>query len=234
MSCCLSTALIWLVIARYQPCKKSYRRVWASGLTKAKMRSVFKVRPALIAQDNTKELPEQPPFLTATDIEIVASLKTFYNKPKELLRIATPALISLALCPITIYLYEPLVEALWPTTTFPDINDAIACFLSPAGLVYATSFGFAFQQALSKQHEVLVHVTEELSKIDQIATLTSKISLPTLEDRLEIYRAIKAEIVFMILQIEQRDLCDLKFPPKENIKGDYRPLTKFTCLLKSS
>lgn len=96
---------------------------------------------------------------------------------------------------------------------------AIACFLAPAGLVYATSFGFAFQQALSKQGEVLRKITYELGLIDQIATLASKLNLPNIQDRMSIYKAIKAEAIFMILQIEDREPEDFENRPKIDVKS---------------
>ncbi|XP_074651706.1 uncharacterized protein LOC141906357 [Tubulanus polymorphus] len=155
------------------------------------------------------------------DLEVINSLKTFYNVPSELLRIALPALISLALCPITLYLYPPLVRIFWPPSDFtriPDINDAINCFLAPAGLVYATSFGFAFQSALNKQHEIYNRITSELSLIDHIATLASKLAVPTKQAGLDILKAVKAEAIFMVLQITDNEPEDFKHKPEEDIK----------------
>ena len=133
--------------------------------------------------------PQDDEFLTAFDQEVLASMGRFTNRPGELFRIASPALLSLALCPATLYLYIPLVGIFWPTETYatpPNINEAIACFLAPAGLVYATSFGFAFQQALYKQREILQKVSHELGLLDQIATLTTKLSLPSLNHRMQV------------------------------------------------
>ncbi|CAD5124049.1 DgyrCDS12355 [Dimorphilus gyrociliatus] len=160
------------------------------------------------AEDVIPEEEEDKTFLSSFDLEVIRSMNSYHNRPKELFRISFPALISLSLCPFTLYLYQPLIDIFWPKSSFatpPDINEAIACFLAPAGLVYATSFGFAFQQALGKQGEVLRKITYELGLIDQIATLASKIHLPNIQDRMAIYRAIKAEAIFMILQIEDRE-----------------------------
>jgi hypothetical protein len=81
---------------------------------------------------------------------VLHALRNCYNQPKELFRIALPAIFSLALCPVTLYMFDPLRKMLWPEKQYgpvmPNINDAISCYLAPAGLVYATSFGFAFQQ----------------------------------------------------------------------------------------
>ena len=92
---------------------------------------------------------DEEPFFTDFDLEVLESLRNCYNQPKELIRIALPAVFSLALCPLTLFMFDPFRKFIWPESQnsgMPDINDAIACYLSPAGLVYATSFGFAFQQ----------------------------------------------------------------------------------------
>ncbi|XP_064619606.1 uncharacterized protein LOC135483036, partial [Lineus longissimus] len=158
--------------------------------------------------------------LSDFDLEVLDGLHTFYNKPMELLIIAAPALVSLSLCPVALYLYNPLVTIFWPFPKFtaqPNINDAIACFLAPAGLVYATSFGFAFQSALAKQSEIVRKLSHEVGMLDQIVTLTAKLSLPK-KMQLEIYRAIKAEAMFMGLQLQRKQPTDFINKPKENVK----------------
>ena len=138
---------------------------------------------------------KKKPFLTGFDKEVLRTMGASTNSVPELLRIATPALLSLALCPGTLYLYEPLVNAFWPFEKGfqvpPDINEAIACFLAPAGLVYATCFGFAFQQALTKQTEIRAKVSHEIGLLDQISTLASKLTMPTVSDKMDIYQAVK-------------------------------------------
>ncbi|XP_074651707.1 uncharacterized protein LOC141906358 [Tubulanus polymorphus] len=169
----------------------------------------------------TEETSQTHGVLSHFDLEVIESLQTFYNGPSELLRIALPALISLALCPITLYLYPPLVRIFWPPSKFPqvpNINDAIGCFLAPAGLVYATSFGFAFQSALSKQHEIYTRITSELSLIDQIVTLTTKLAVPSKEVGLDILKAVKAEAIFMVLQITDNEPENFKHKPEEDVK----------------
>ena len=162
-------------------------------------------------------------FFSEFDREVLEGMQSFHNHPSELLRIAMPALLSLALCPFTLYLYQPLTTLFWDPETFkagaPNINDAINCFLAPAGLVYATSFGFAFQQALSKQTNVLTRITFEVGLLDQIITITSKLSIAS-DIRLEIYKAIKCEAIFMVLQIANKPLSKFKNVPDEDIKGE--------------
>lgn len=163
-------------------------------------------------------------FLTPFDREVLHNLGTFNNRPSELLRISGPALMSLALCPLTLYMYEPLVLTFWPADDFtspPDINEAIACFLAPAGLVYATSFGFAFQQALSKQVETLRKLSHELGLLDQILTMVSKLGHCSNQQRMDIYKAVKAETIFMALQIEKREPTDFRNTPTQDVKGTW-------------
>ena len=102
------------------------------------------------------------PFFTSEELGIINDFKCFSNTPLALFKLAIPALLTLALCPATLYLYQPLVQMLWPLEEFPQppkINDVIACFLTPAGLVYAIAFGFAFQEALSRQQRVSTQVS---------------------------------------------------------------------------
>ena len=165
-------------------------------------------------------------FFSAFDVEVAQCLGMHVNSAGELLRIATPALLSLALCPATLYLYEPLATVFWPPSkgfsSPPDINEAIACFLAPAGLVYATSFGFAFQQALSKQIEIMGKVAHEMGLLDQIVTLTSKLTFPDHRQRMDVYRAVKAEAIYMILQLEQKQPHDHVNVPDDDVKGQGR------------
>ena len=167
-------------------------------------------------------------FFTDFDLEVLGSLGSFNSRPLQLVRVATPALLSLALCPATLYLYEPLVTFFWPPYKFrtpPDINEAIACFLAPAGLVYATSFGFAFQQALTKQQTILNKMTHELGLLDQIVTMVSKINLPSLHSRMAIYKAVKAEAIFVTLQVMNTTSHNFKNKPKEDVTSR----TSFFC-----
>lgn len=161
--------------------------------------------------------------MTAFDLEVLQAVGAKSNSYKELLKIATPALLSLALCPATLYLYQPLVAMFWPRdkgfTAQPDINEAIACFLAPAGLVYATSFGFAFQQALTKQGELLNKITHAIGLLDQILSLTIYLSISSGGERAKIYQAIKSEAICLLLKIERADGSRFKHKPKSKIKG---------------
>lgn len=91
----------------------------------------------------------------------------------------------------------------WPPERYktpPMINEAVACFLAPAGMVYAVSFGFAFQQVLSKQLDITRKIHEEIGQIDQLISMTNKIHFMSSGSKLNIFRALKSEVMHMISQ----------------------------------
>lgn len=105
---------------------------------------------------NTKYV-HQYSILTSHDILIFNKFIEFQNNPISLFMISLPILITLIFCPVTIFAMEPLINFFWPseyTDGMPKINDVIAAFLMPAGLVYAVAFGFAMQDVLLKHQDV--------------------------------------------------------------------------------
>ena len=94
-----------------------------------------------------------PKFTTSSDNKLVDLLLRYQNAPHHLLKLAIPTMLSLGLCPLTLFLYGPMMDFFWPGK-MPNINGAIGSFLMTAGLVYAISFGFAFQEAQNKQNKV--------------------------------------------------------------------------------
>lgn len=77
-------------------------------------------------QDDKFSDEDDKDFLSKFDMEVIRSMYCYHNRPKELLRISFPALISLSLCPFTLYLYQPLIDIFWPKKSFatpPDINE---------------------------------------------------------------------------------------------------------------
>ena len=86
-------------------------------------------------------------LFTDEDALIIHKFSMFQNNPMALLRIAAPALVSIAFCPVTIYIQPKILDFFYPSFMGGrrDINDALALFLLPAGLVYAMAFAFALQ-----------------------------------------------------------------------------------------
>ena len=111
-------------------------------------KSLFSRRNPIQDHSYLKSLFPEFAWLSNDDKLLLYKLNLFGNNPWGLLRLAWPALLSMAFCPLTICLYMPIVKLFWPPQYFdvmPDINNVIQGFLMPSGLVYATAFGFAYQ-----------------------------------------------------------------------------------------
>ena len=164
------------------------------------------------------------PFFTHYDKEVLKSLQTYSNKPVEMVKICIPAIVTIVCGPFTILFYHSTTEFFWPAEQYPTLpnnNQCVACFLTPAGLVYAISFGFAFSSALQKQGEILSKISSEISFIDQTATLASKLKLSCSGIRMEMYRAIKAEAMYLILQVQNKQVHSYRHRPTQDIKSEY-------------
>ena len=102
------------------------------------------------------------PLFQRKDVRLIEYLQgQGLTNVRELLAIMMPVILSLGFCPLTLLLHGMIVDCLWPPSMYssaPNINDAISCFLVPAGMVYAISFGFAFQQVAGKFRETEVKI----------------------------------------------------------------------------
>ncbi|KAK6174510.1 hypothetical protein SNE40_017773 [Patella caerulea] len=148
-------------------------------------------------------------FLSQFDQNVLESLDLFVNQPKELFLIALPCFLSLAFCPLTLFLHIPILNLFWPEELFqptPNTNDGIACFLVPAGMVYAISFGFAFQQVMSKQQATDMYINQEVDGMHRLLTMVSKMTLSCSTTKLEIYQLVKNEMVKFILYIQDKNI----------------------------
>ncbi|XP_033753340.1 uncharacterized protein LOC117336797 [Pecten maximus] len=160
-------------------------------------------------------------FLGEFDREVLDNLRSFHVQPGEIIRICFPAFSTMVIGPVFMMGYYEIIDFFWSIEDYPDlpnINQCVACFLTPAGLVYAISFGFAFQQAINKQCDILEKMTTEISYLDQAATLTSKLKLRSPAVKVSMYRALKAEALYMILQVQKGDMAKYRHRPQENIK----------------
>ncbi|XP_033123536.1 uncharacterized protein LOC117122146 isoform X2 [Anneissia japonica] len=174
------------------------------GLSKANNDDQFLQQQKFISQISHQS------FLTYDDVKVIDSMHGHSNRPLQLIIIAGPALLSLGFCPIVLYMYTPLVSYFWPAEKFPDgvpdVNDAIACFLAPAGLVYATSFGFSYQSALQKQRSLLSNISHESSLLDKLMLMTNQMSLISDKMKGMIYKTIKEEVLSIFLQIQHPEI----------------------------
>lgn len=142
-------------------------------------------------------------FYTRHDIHVLEHLQLYQNNPKCLYKIGIPAVTSLIFCPIIMAVYKPVANFLWPNRTQPAINEAIACFLAPAGMVYAVSFGFAFQQVLQKQLDTTARLNNDFSEMELLMKLTKKLTCLKSATRMKMYLALKEEIMTVIQYITE-------------------------------
>lgn len=142
-------------------------------------------------------------FYTRHDFRVLEHLQLYQNNPKYLFKIGIPTVTSLIFCPIIMAVYKPTARFLWPNRTQPAINEAIACFLAPAGMVYAVSFGFAFQQVLQKQLDITARLNNDFSEMELLMKLTKKLTCLKSTTRMKMYLALKEEIMTVIQYITE-------------------------------
>ena len=56
--------------------------------------------------------------------------------------------------------------------------------------------------------------------MDQLATMTTKMNLPTKRHEMAMYKAIKSEAIFLALVTQKREPSTFKCSAPKNIKGD--------------
>lgn len=124
-----------------------------------------------IQKYSINELSIVDSFIDKNDREI---LFRSINSWKKLILIGFPPLLSVFFCPFTLLASSKITEFFWPPELFskrPNINDAISCYLTPSGLVYAIAFGFSFQEALNRQTIISNLVAKQSELIDQISVI---------------------------------------------------------------
>ena len=143
-------------------------------------------------------------FLDERDRHVLKSLESFQNNVVGLVIICTPPLLSLFFCPFTLFLYKPITRLMWPPEVFPvvpDINAAISCYLVPAGMVYAITFGFAFQQVMEKNIRIANHVTQQCAAVRELTSLIHFLPEIDAERKIMVYSVVKQEIINTLRQI---------------------------------
>ncbi|KAK7115783.1 uncharacterized protein [Littorina saxatilis] len=146
-------------------------------------------------EESSTESTNLKPLFESNDLEIIQHIQG--QGPingRELLNILMPVIFSLGFCPLTLLLHRPIIHCLWPPSVYtiaPNINDAIACFLVPAGMVYAISFGFAFQQVIGAFGEIQIGVQRRAEQLQKLLTLISHLTSVTMASRLAMLRIVK-------------------------------------------
>ena len=62
-------------------------------------------------------------------------------------------------------------------------------------------------------------MTNELSMLDQLATMTTKMNLPSVRHQRALLRCIKAEVLFLALVIQRREASSFKHEAPPNLNG---------------
>lgn len=160
---------------------------------------------SLIRVSSPSCVEEPSGFFTRNDLLILEHLQKYQNNPKYLYKIGIPAVTSLTICSLIMAAYQPIIDFLWSHRTQPAINEAVACFLAPAGMVFAVSFGFAFQQVLQKQIDITARLNNDFSEMELLMNLTKKLYCLKLRTRMKMYIALKDEIMAVIQYITEMD-----------------------------
>ena len=184
--CCAATPV--LSVEEDTPVVQSYPQVktgWCDVIPESPNLTIR--NPSKDPHPNGKQVDNKDyTFFSGEDIDVLIKMEEFQNNPMSLICICIPVLASLAFCPVTIVTYGMWMNFFWPleiTGPMTNINDAIACFLMPAGLVYAIAFGFAFQDVLAKKADVekslcwqmaLLHQTNQLLKCSGVIKESAK------------------------------------------------------------
>ena len=63
-------------------------------------------------------------------------------------------------------------------------------------------------------------MSNELSLMDQMLTMTTKLNLPTKRHTMALFKAIKSELVFTAMLMQDREATSFKMIAPKNIKGN--------------
>ena len=137
-------------------------------------------------------------FLTEDDCTVIREFFLFRNSTGKVLKLGLPAMLSLFFLPFALLLYNPLISFFWDgSSAVPNVNDAILCYLTPAGFIYAVAFGFAYQEAVSKQQAIRDLASQVVGSMQQICELVKLCHL-TPQSSLQMYSIIKNNCVKFI------------------------------------
>ena len=200
--------LALLVVCTSGLCRhfRSRQRCVSPSPSHARLTSpLFTSGRSLIRVTSPSCVEEPSGFFTRNDLLILEHLQKYQNNPKYLYKIGIPAVTSLTICSLIMAAYQPIIDFLWSHQTQPAINEAVACFLAPAGMVFAVSFGFAFQQVLQKQIDITARLNNDFSEMELLMNLTKKLYCLKLRTRMKMYIALKDEIMAVIQYITEMD-----------------------------
>ena len=77
--------------------------------------------------------------------DIRETLESHYTSVRAIFWIGFPTAICAVISPLILQSRKMSSQLIFLTDDLPGINEAVACFLVPAGMVYAIFFGFTYQ-----------------------------------------------------------------------------------------
>ena len=182
---------------REQRASKTSKARWCRS-TDLDFTSIHSTR--VINKDTGHHAPvaHHPVLFAEFEATILSEMELYAYQTKPLLKMWMPSLFSIIFLPISLVLYPPLVKILWPPSHFdtpPDINDVISSFLVPAGLVYATAFGFSLQEAFAIQQSFREWVNVYNMTIRQIIITVGQMKSTSFETNLRLIKLLKRSYI---------------------------------------
>ncbi|KAK7492565.1 hypothetical protein BaRGS_00016231 [Batillaria attramentaria] len=159
----------------------------------------------LMAESIPTKLCAVQPLFSSQDLQLLENLDMrSLADIRELFCILLPVIFSLGFCPLTLFLHGSIVGLFWPHSMFaspPNINDAISCFLVPAGMVYAISFGFAFQQVAGGFRETEISMLKQVDQLKTILKIVDDLRVVHPAHRVTMVRTVKDVALATISQL---------------------------------
>ena len=149
-------------------------------------------------EHDANEHRQLPVILTKVEFQKIDEFQRFQNNPVSLVIIYVPVIASLLFCPATIFAGKPMKMYFWPpdhVAEVPNINDAVAAFLMPAGLVYAIAYGFALQDVSAKFHDTDVLIDNQIASLRQTWQLVKCCQIISPKMKFIIARNITAMVI---------------------------------------
>ena len=104
---------------------------------------------------------------------LVKALQDHHSSVYPMIKMVAPAVTSAIVAPALMTWRDKLLAFVFSEhETIPNMNDAISCFLTPAGMIYAIFFGFVFSAVGDRVTELDRLVSEESSGIVTIMRVT--------------------------------------------------------------
>jgi hypothetical protein len=149
-----------------------------------------------VTRRNTFLVDGSDQLLTPADCMVLEEYTKFENRPSDLMKLLFPAIISLTGSPTLLMLKNDINKLFFPGSAYqPNTNDVLYCFLIPAGLLYATVFGFSLEICVWRFHCYAELVTEHYKALRNAMSAIVHDHVMTPERKMKLMRKLKDEII---------------------------------------